>query len=542
MSDKAKRNAAAEAWWRGAAIYQVYPRSFADSTGDGLGDLAGLTARLDYIASLGVDGLWVCPFFPSPMRDFGYDVSDYTNVDPRFGSLADFDALLARAHVLGLKVIIDQVWSHTAIEHPWFEESRQSRDNPKADWYVWADAKDDGSPPTNWQSWMGCATWTWEPRRKQYYLHNFLPQMPDLNFHNRDVQDAILEVGRFWLERGVDGFRLDTANYYCHDLQLRDNPPKPAEKRGDLPAAMQKHLYNICQPETLVFLERIRELTDSYEARFTVAEIGSANNLPRMIEYTQGAQRLHTAYSFLLLGDAMAADALDGVMAPWQHGDGATAWPSWAMSNHDSPRIASRWAQNDETRIRQLLALLLTLRGTVFVYQGEELGLAESDIRFEQLQDPYGKAHWPRNKGRDGCRTPMPWLRDAPNAGFSSGAPWLPVNPAHQARAVDVQETDTASCLHLTRRVLALRRSHAALRLGSYETLHADEQLLVVLRRHQDDAVLLAFNLSAQPRTATLPMTLEAGDEPALTIGHATLHGQSLELAPWSALILPVSA
>ena len=541
MPADAKRNAAADAWWRGAAIYQVYPRSFADSTGDGLGDLAGLTARLDYIASLGVDGLWICPFFPSPMRDFGYDVSDYTNVDPRFGSLADFDALLARAHALGLKVIIDQVWSHTAIEHPWFEESRQSRDNPKADWYVWADAKDDGSPPTNWQSWMGCATWTWEPRRKQYYLHNFLPQMPDLNFHNWEVQDAILDVGRFWLDRGVDGFRLDTANYYCHDLQLRDNPPKPAEKRGDLPAAMQKHLYNICQPETLVFLERIRELTDSYDARFTVAEIGSANNLPRMIEYTQGTQRLHTAYSFLLLGDAMAADALDGVMAPWQHGAGATAWPSWAMSNHDSPRIASRWAQNDETRIRQLLALLLTLRGTVFVYQGEELGLAESDIRFEQLQDPYGKAHWPRNKGRDGCRTPMPWLREAPNAGFSTGAPWLPINPAHQACAVDVQETDPASCLHLTRSLLALRGSHAALRLGSYETVHADEQLLVVLRRHHGDAVLLAFNLSEQARTATLPVTFVAGDEPALIVGHAALNGHTLDLAPWSALILPVS-
>jgi alpha-glucosidase len=531
-----------DSWWRGAAIYQVYPRSFADSTGDGLGDLPGLSARLDYIASLGVDGLWICPFFPSPMRDFGYDVSDYTDVDPRFGTLADFDALLARAHALGLKVIIDQVWSHTAIEHPWFEESRQSRDNAKADWYVWADAKDDGSPPTNWQSWMGCATWTWEPRRTQYYLHNFLPQMPDLNFHNREVQDAILDVGRFWLERGVDGFRLDTANYYCHDLQLRDNPPKPAEKRGDLPAAMQKHIYNICQPQTLDFLARIRALTDSYEARFTVAEIGSANNLPRMIEYTQGTQRLHTAYSFLLLGDALSADALDQVMAPWQHGDGATAWPSWAMSNHDSPRIASRWAHGDATRIRQLLALLLTLRGTVFLYQGEELGLTESDIRFEQLQDPYGKAHWPRNKGRDGCRTPMPWLRDAPFAGFSTVEPWLPVNPAHQLHAVDVQETDLDSCLNLTRRLLAMRRVNSALRLGSYQTLHADDHVLLVLRRNHDNAVLIAFNLSDQTRSLTVLESFTANHDLAVTVGDVTLHGQALELAPWSALIMPVSS
>lgn len=528
-------------WWRGAAIYQVYPRSFADSNGDGLGDLPGLTACLDYIASLGVDGLWICPFFPSPMRDFGYDVSDYTDVDPRFGSLADFDALLARAHALGLKVIIDQVWSHTAIEHPWFEESRQSRDNPKADWYVWVDAKDDGSPPTNWQSWMGCATWTWEPRRKQYYLHNFLPQMPDLNFHNREVQDAILDVGRFWLDRGVDGFRLDTANYYCHDLQLRDNPPKPAEKSGDLPAAMQKHLYNICQPETLGFLARIRELTDSYDARFTVAEIGSANNLPRMLEYTHGTQRLHTAYSFLLLGDALSADALNQVMAPWQQGEGVLSWPSWAMSNHDTPRIASRWAHGDPTRIRQLLALLLTLRGTVFVYQGEELGLAESEITFEQLQDPYGKAHWPRNKGRDGCRTPMPWLREAPNAGFSTVEPWLPVNPAHQSDAVDVQEKDADSCLHLTRRLLAMRRANSALRLGSYQTLHVDDHVLAVLRRHDDNAVFIAFNLSDQTRSVTIPETFAESHELAVTVGEASLKAQSLELAPWSALLLPVS-
>lgn len=535
-------NNSAAAWWRGAAIYQVYPRSFADSNGDGLGDLPGLTARLNYIASLGVDGLWICPFFPSPMRDFGYDVSDYTDVDPRFGSLADFDALLARAHALGLKVIIDQVWSHTAIEHPWFEESRQSRDNPKADWYVWVDAKDDGSPPTNWQSWMGCATWTWEPRRKQYYLHNFLPQMPDLNFHNREVQDAILDVGRFWLDRGVDGFRLDTANYYCHDLQLRDNPPKPAEKRGDLPAAMQKHLYNICQPETLDFLARIRALTDSYDARFTVAEIGSANNLPRMLEYTHGTQRLHTAYSFLLLGDALSADALDQVMAPWQQGEGLLSWPSWAMSNHDSPRIASRWAHGDPRRIRQLQALLLTLRGTVFVYQGEELGLTESDITFQQLQDPYGKAHWPRNKGRDGCRTPMPWLRDASFAGFSTVEPWLPVNLAHQSDAVDVQEKDADSCLNLTRRLLAMRRANSALRLGSYQTLHVDDHVLAVLRRHDNNAVFIAFNLSDQTRSVTVPETFAANQDLAVMVGEASLKAQKLELAPWSALLLPVSA
>lgn len=527
-------------WWRGAALYQIYPRSFADSNGDGIGDLCGITDRLAYVASLGVDGIWLSPFFPSPMRDFGYDVSDYRRVDPLFGTLADFDALVARAHELRLKVVIDQVWSHTALEHPWFEESRASRDNPKADWYVWADAKADGSPPTNWQSWMGCPTWTWEPRRKQYYLHNFLPQMPDLNFHNAEVQDAVLDIGRFWLARGVDGFRLDTANYYCHDPLLRDNPPQPPERCGDIPAAMQQHLFNVCQPQTLPFLERVRALMDEFGARFTVAEIGSANNLERMIEYTSGPQRLHTAYSFVLLGGQPKADALLALVTPWLQDAGAQAWPSWALSNHDAPRVATRWAQGHEGRAKQLLALLTALRGTVFIYQGEELGLTQSDIAFEQLQDPFGKAHWPRDKGRDGCRTPMPWAAAAPHAGFSSSdKTWLPVDPAHRARAVDVQEADAASCLQLTRRLLALRRAHPALRLGGFEPLWADSGVLVVLRREGADTVLAAFNLSDTARTVAIGQAFRATPE-AIAVGAVHLLGDSIRLAPWAALICPV--
>jgi alpha-glucosidase len=529
-------------WWRGATLYQIYPRSFADSNGDGIGDLRGITERLDYVASLGVDGIWLSPFFRSPMRDFGYDICDYRAVDPMFGTIADFDALVTRAHALALKVVIDQVWSHTAIEHPWFEESRRSRDNPKADWYVWADAKPDGSPPTNWQSWMGGPTWTWDPRRRQYYLHNFLPQMPDLNFHNPEVQDAVLDIGRFWLARGVDGFRLDAANYYCHDPLLRDNPPQPPERRGDLPAAMQQHLFNVCQPQNLPFLERVRALMDEFDARFTVAEIGSANNLERMIEYTRGSSRLHTAYSFVLLGGRPDARDLMRLMAPWQQGQGSQAWPSWAMSNHDVPRVATRWADGDPARTKQWLALLSVLRGTVFLYQGEELGLMQSDIHFDQLQDPYGKAHWPHDKGRDGCRTPMPWATAAPLAGFTkAGKTWLPVDPAHQARAVDMQEGDAASCLQLTRRLLALRRAHPALRLGSFEPLWADEQVLVVLRRAGPDAVLLAFNLSDASRTVELGQTFTGSSE-ALTVGAARWIGNGLQLAPWAAFISGVES
>ena len=537
LSPSAPIEAAAD-WWRGAAVYQIYPRSFADSNGDGIGDLAGITARLDYVASLDVDAVWLSPFFTSPMRDFGYDVRDYRGVDAIFGTLADFDALVARAHALGLKLIIDQVWSHTAIEHPWFEESRQSRDNAKADWFVWADARPDGAPPNNWQSWMGCACWSWAPRRRQYYLHNFLPQMPDLNVHNVDVQDAILEVGRFWLDRGVDGFRLDTANYYCHDPALRDNPPQPLDEfgkpRGDIPAAMQQHLFNVCQPQTLPFLARIRTLLDSYSGRMTVAEIGSANNFERMVEYTRGNERLHTAYSFVLLGAQPSARQLAELMAQWQRGDAAAAWPSWALSNHDAPRVATRWAQGDAARARQWIVLLGCLRGTVFLYQGEELGLTQSDIAFDELQDPFGKAHWPRDKGRDGCRTPLPWLADAPAAGFSKGKPWLPADAAHRALAVDRQEADVDSTLNLTRQVLALRRAHPALRWGSFETLHADDSLLVFERRHAGDAVLAAFNLGTHDAQHDVTHT---GRGAPIMLNGARADGRLLWLPPGAAFV-----
>ena len=557
-------------WWRGAALYQIYPRSFQDANGDGVGDLAGALTRLDYVAGLGVDGVWLSPIFPSPMRDFGYDVSDYRDVDPCFGTLADFDALVARAHTLGLKVIIDQVWSHTAEEHPWFRQSRESRTNPRADWYVWADARPDGSPPNNWQSWMGGPAWRWEPRRRQYHLHNFLPQMPDLNFHCEPVQDEILAIARFWLERGVDGFRLDTANLYFHDRGLRDNPALPPDEAGDSPVLMQRHLHNANQPETLRFLGRLRALLDAHPGRMAVAEIGGADSLPRMIEYTQGDSRLHTAYSFALLGDRHDAAYVADCLAPWERDDcgGSRAWPSWAFSNHDSPRVASRWsvpgggafafggakAGNskpivaDPVQSAQVagrvpsahlhLSLLAALRGTIFLYQGEELGLPQSAIAFEDLRDPFGKAHWPLNKGRDGCRTPMPWTSELPNAGFSSAAPWLPADRAHRALAVDVQESDPSSALHFTRRLLQLRRQHPSLRLGSFELECVDGTLLVARRRHGDDHIWLAFNLGGEAREIIAPA--DAGTT-LLALEPARLHASRVELPPYSAVFLQMA-
>ena len=523
-------------WWRGAALYQIYPRSFADSNGDGIGDLAGVTAHLDYVASLGVDGVWLSPFFTSPMRDFGYDVSDYRGVDPIFGTLADFDAMLERAHTLGLKVLIDQVWSHTALEHPWFMESRGSRDNEKADWYVWAEPKADGSPPNNWRGWMGGPAWSWEPRRRQYYLHNFLHEMPDLNFHCPAVQEAILNVARFWLDRGVDGFRLDVANFYFHSRGLEDNPPQ----KGDSPAQMQRNVHNVCQPENLAFLERVRAVLDGYRERTTMAEISSAESLERMVQYTRGSSRLHTAYSFLLLGERFDPPFIASLMRPWEDASsgGAQAWPTWAFSNHDTVRVASRWAgpRAEPQRCQQLIALLACLRGTIVLYQGEELGLSESEISFEQMQDPYGRSNWPLSKGRDGCRTPIPWRSQEHAGGFTSGTPWLPFDERHRRLAVNTQEAQMDSMLQFTRRVLTYRRERPELRRGTFELLVADETLLVFRRRFGTSVSIGAFNLGAADRAVEIE-TEPGLQTPAIVTGRAALAGGRLTLGAWAALV-----
>lgn len=522
-------------WWRGAALYQIYLRSFQDSDGDGIGDLEGATDRLGYVASLGVDGVWLTPFFASPMRDFGYDVSDHCSVDPVHGSLGDFDRLVARAHELGLKVLIDQVWNHTAVEHPWFQESRSSRDNHRADWYVWADARADGSPPNNWLSWMGGPAWTWEPRRRQYYLHNFLPQMPDLNFHCRAVQEAILQTARFWLDRGVDGLRLDAANFYFHNVALTDNPALPAPDAGDLPVLMQRHEHNANQPQTIGFLERVRATLDEYASRMSVAEIGGADGLARMLEYTCGPRRLHTAYSFALLGDRQGPEYVASCLEPWQSAEARDAWPCWALSNHDVPRAATRWRGTP----RLHLALLTALRGTLFVYQGEELGLAQSTLRFEDLRDPYGKAYWPENVGRDGCRTPMPWEADAPSGGFTRGVPWLPFDPAHRAHAVDAQEADARSPLHLTRQLLALRRNSPALRVGDLSVERARDDVLVLRRALADERLWLAFNLGPEPRRLEAP---PGAPVPILCLDGARLDAGQVTLPGYSALFAKLAS
>ena len=497
-------------WWHGAAIYQIYPRSFLDSNGDGVGDLPGIISRLDYVASLGVDAIWISPFFTSPMADFGYDVADYRAVDPVFGTLDDFDRLMKKAHGLGLKVLIDQVLSHTSAEHPWFLESRSDRTNQRADWYVWADPRPDGGPPNNWLSIFGGIAWTWEPRRAQYYLHNFLSSQPDLNFHNADVQRAVFENLRFWLERGVDGVRLDAINFCFHDAQLRNNPPKPVEQRtgsGFLsynPYAYQYHVYNNTRPENLRFLEQLRALINRYPGAVTLGEIASEDSNATVAEYTRPG-RLHMGYSFELLGSERAPAhiraTVEGALAAFPD-----AWPCWSISNHDVQRVVSRWGSADSPPhlATQLTALVCSLRGAVCIYQGEELGLHEADVPFESLRDPYGKAFWPNFKGRDGCRTPMPWT-EAERGGFSSGIPWLPLPAGHRARAVDVQERDGSSTLQGFRRLMRWRKQHPALLWGDIEFLLATDAVLAFTRHHKGERMLVAFNLSAQTATAELP-------------------------------------
>ncbi len=510
-------------WWRSAVIYQVYVRSLYDANGDGIGDLPGITQRLEYIASLGVDALWITPFFRSPMDDFGYDVSDHRAVDPLFGTLEDFDTLLAAAHGKGLRVIIDQVLSHTSDQHSWFQESRQDRNNPKADWYVWADAREDGTPPNNWLSIFGGGAWTWEPTRQQYYLHNFLNSQPDLNFHNPEVQSQILAEVQFWLDRGVDGFRLDAINFCFHDEQLRDNPPKPPEEREgrgfsvDNPYAWQRHLYNNTRPEMLPFLERLRSLIDRYPSVVTLGEISSEDSLATMAEYTaQG--RLHMAYSFELLVDEYSAQHIKRTVEELEQRIGQ-GWPCWSVGNHDVRRVLSRWGGPNPSPMQAVMFnnLLLSLKGSVCSYQGEELGLTESPIQRHQVRDPYGLAFWPTFKGRDGCRTPLPWSNEGTAAGFSSTTPWLPVPTEHRASAVSLQEADEASVLQAYRRMIALRRELSELRTGDIRFLDAPSDVLLFERRGPERNVLCAFNLSAESVELTMPGAFTDVTPPGLT-------------------------
>ncbi|HET7685646.1 MAG TPA: alpha-amylase family glycosyl hydrolase, partial [Candidatus Limnocylindria bacterium] len=449
-------------WWQTAVVYEIYPRSFADADGDGVGDLAGIQSRLDYLAWLGVDAIWIAPFYPSPMADFGYDVADHTDVHPLFGTLETFDALLAAAHDRGIRVLVDYVPNHTSIEHPWFAESRRSRDSPRRDWYTWRDPHPDGSPPNNWISMFHGPAWDLDPATGQYYLHTFLPEQPDLNWRNPGVRAAMFDVARFWLDRGVDGFRIDVAPMVMKDPLLRDNPPNPSDAEfGRLGAwSRQLHLYDHAHPDMHELYRAFRAMLDAYPGeRMSVGELHHPDFDVWAAYYGEDQDEIHVPFNFHLLNAAWEADAVraavEGVEGVLPHG----AWASWVLGNHDQPRFATR-AGREQAPAGMLL--LLTLRGTPTLYYGDEIGMVDVPVAGADARDPWERRE--PGRGRDPERTPMQW--DAsPHAGFTdAGAtPWLPVAPDFERVNVAVQAADPRSLLSLTRRLIALRRGHPAL-------------------------------------------------------------------------------
>jgi alpha-glucosidase len=510
-------------WWRGAVVYQVYVRSFCDGNGDGQGDFAGLTGKLDYIKSLGVDAIWLSPIHPSPNRDWGYDVADYDGVHPDYGTLDDFAALVKAAQGHGLKIILDEVLAHTSDEHAWFAASRDG-DVAKKDWYVWADPKADGTVPNNWLSVFGGPAWSYQPARRQYYHHKFLRQQPKLNWMQPDAREAALAVLDAWLERGVDGFRLDVANAFLHDTQLRDNPAVPKRGAAEWSAAanMQRHIHDSNLEENRPLLDVIRRRVEAFNDRFVFGEF--SEEFERSGCYLPPDKGLHAGYNFALLLATDTAAIRTHLETLAQFPD---HWPCIAFSNHDVIRTATRFGA---ASAKVLLALLFSLRGTALLYQGEELGLPEVDLRRDQLRDPVGDLYYPLFKGRDGCRTPMPWDAAKPNLGFSSAAPWLPLGDRHKPLAVSEQDGDPDSALSFTRAMLAARRAQPALRDGTLALLPGPS--LAFVREQGAQRIVCAFNLADTDMDIVLPGPARAL---AFGTGTASLSGSRLTLGPHAA-------
>ncbi|MDB5592118.1 alpha-amylase family glycosyl hydrolase [Enterovirga sp.] len=486
-------------WWKSGIVYQVYPRSFQDSNGDGVGDLPGITSRLDYVAGLGVNAVWISPIFPSPMADFGYDVADYCGVDPLFGSLADMDALVARAHELGLRVILDFVPNHSSDQHPWFAESRSSRHNPKRDWYIWRDAKPDGSPPNNWVSNFGGSAWQWDEATGQYYYHAFLREQPDLNWRNPDLREAMHDVLRFWMDRGIDGFRVDVIWHLIKDAEFRDNPPNPGynEGRPEIDSLLQVHSTD--QPEVHDVIAGMRRVVDDYPDRVLIGEI----YLPveRLVTYYgKDLSGAHLPFNFQLIQTAWNAHAIAKLVNEYEDALPAGGWPNWVLGNHDQPRIAARIGA---AQARVAAMLLLTLRGTPTMYYGDEIGLARVEVPPDRVQDPWEKNEPGLGFNRDPERTPMQW-DDGAHAGFSSHDPWLPLAEDYRQCNVAALSREQGSILNLYRRLIALRGASHALSVGSYVPIPSAEPLLAFRRVHGEEDVMVFLNLDAEPHTAEL--------------------------------------
>ncbi|TBW36469.1 DUF3459 domain-containing protein [Siculibacillus lacustris] len=487
-------------WWRRGIVYQVYPWSFQDSNGDGMGDLPGILARLDHLERLGIDAVWLSPVYPSPMKDFGYDISDYCGVDPRFGTLADLDRLIAELHGRGMKLIMDFVPNHTSDQHPWFEESASSRTNPKADWYIWHDPAPDGGPPNNWRSMFGGIGWEWCEARGQYYYHAFLKEQCDLNWRNPAVVAAMHDMLRFWLARGVDGFRVDVIWHLLKDPGFRDNPPNP-DWTPDEPEV--RHILQIMtcdQPGILDLVKGFRKVLDEFPDKVLIGELYLS--VERLCAYYGDAlDGAHLPFNFHLLMDPWTAETVGGLIRDYEAALPPGAWPNWVLGNHDNGRVASRFGA---PQARVAAMFLLTARGTPTIFQGDEIGLANGVIPPDRVRDPQEKNE-PGLPGhnRDIARTPMQW--DAgPKAGFTTGEPWLPLVPGHKVCNVAAQEADPGSMLNLHRRLIALRRSHPALAVGDVRVLAARGDLLAYERRAGDEAFVVVLNLGHGPIEAEI--------------------------------------
>ncbi|HEY8516480.1 MAG TPA: alpha-glucosidase [Candidatus Binatia bacterium] len=494
----------ARPWWQEGVIYQIYPRSFADSNGDGVGDLRGIVSRLDYLKELGVDGIWLSPIHPSPMFDFGYDVSDYRGIAPEFGTLDDFRLLLREAHARGIRILLDLVLNHSSHLHPWFVESRSSRTSDKRDWYIWADGKN-GGPPNNWLAAFGGSAWEWDEATQQYYLHSFLPQQPDLNWRNPRVKQAAEDIIAYWLDMGVDGFRLDVVNWFLKDDQLRDNPVKLLGRR---PYDRQKHIYDRNRPETIDLMRWLRAVVDRWPERMTVGEVYNEppGNPELSASYYAGGEGLHLAFDFSLLFCSWSAAEMGRAIDTWESALPPPCWPTWTLGNHDQRRVLSRYASasNRAARGRVAATLVLTLRGTPFLYYGEEIGMLDVKIPRSRLQDPLGKAYWPLPVGRDPARTPMQWSGE-PHAGFSTVEPWLPVHPEFAEINVARAESDPGSLLHWYRNLIRLRREEPVLRRGTLRRLAQGSSVLGYVREHEGERVAVLLNFESKPRQAALP-------------------------------------
>lgn len=503
-------------WWRDGIIYQIYPRSFADSNNDGIGDLPGIISQLDYLANLGVDALWLSPIYPSPDVDFGYDVADYTAINPKFGTMKDFEQLVKAAKKRNIHIILDLVLNHTSDQHPWFIDSKKSKDNPYHDWYLWQDPLPNGDPPNNWQAIFGGPAWEFDPDLGQYYYHMFFKEQPDLNWRNPQVRTAMLDVFRFWLKKGVDGFRLDVFNAYFKDPQLKDNPTQFGIRAFD----RQKHIYDVSQPEMYPLLNEIRGIMDTRKETYVVGETFLAD--PQQTASYCGDNKLHAAFNFDFAENRWHPTRFLRSAQKWYEALSEDAWPNNFLSNHDMPRTATRYCfGEDDRRAKVAAAMLLTIKGTPFIYYGEEIGLRDISIRRKQdVKDPVGKTFWPLYKGRDGCRAPMQWNATV-NAGFSTADPWLPVHDNFPERNVEAQSADPSSLLNFFKQLIQVRKAEPALQRGDFSPLVEEpKHLMAFFRTHQGDQVLVVLNFSSRELIFDLPdgkwITLFGEDQPNL--------------------------